>query len=134
MKKHLLIVGLLCLSLNSVAQDLEKCGLDDSSYLTENEAVFLNHYFKEFDVDFKNKKVAYVTGSSGTLIRGKKMFFRHVKLWNEDNDRVSTQVRALNEEQKLESGGYDYIITFWVKQFTKKRMRKIIKVLRQSKN
>lgn len=129
MKKHFLIFGLLCLSLDSTAQDLEKCGLDDNPVLTENEAVFLNKYFEEYGIDFKGKKVAYVTRPSGTLIRGKKMFFRHVKEWKEGNDRISAQVETLTEEERKKSGEYDIIITFWVKQFTERRMRKILREL-----
>ncbi|WP_166962283.1 hypothetical protein [Yeosuana marina] len=129
MKKYFLIVSLLCLSLNSAAQDLEKCGLDNNPFLTENEAVFLNKYFEEYGIDFKGKKVAFVTGSSGTLIRDKEMFFRDVKMWNEHNDKISAQARTLTNEEKKKSGEYDIIITFWVKQFTERRMRKILREL-----
>ncbi|WP_189663208.1 MULTISPECIES: hypothetical protein [unclassified Polaribacter] len=44
-----------------------------------------------------------------------------IKEWNENGNKIATWLVELNEDERAISGGYDVIITYWVKALTKKR-------------
>lgn len=112
------------------AQNIEECGLDENFMLTKTESEFLNNYLKEKrnDFDFTNKKIIIVSGNAGQKIDSKKQYFKNIKSWFEKGDKISTVLITFNEEEKLKSG-CDGILTLWVKVFTKKGKRRIIKKL-----
>ena len=135
MKKYTIIIITL-LSINVFGQDLDNCGMDNHPVLTQTEADFLNTYIENTEgeqYDFRNKKVIFVTGNSAQQISTKAEYFRQIKVWNKNDDKIATWFVVLNEKEKAISGGYDVIVTHWVKLLTKKRKRKIIESLVVSK-
>ena len=119
---------LLLISANIFGQNLSECGIDNNPKLTQTESEYLNTYLieKRNGFDFKNKKVIFITGNSGNQIGTKKEYFDYIKKWNKENSKVATGIEILTNEQKIESDGYDVIVTYWVKVLTKKRKRKIL--------
>ncbi|AXP82820.1 hypothetical protein CJ739_3760 [Mariniflexile rhizosphaerae] len=119
---------LLLISANIFGQNLSGCGIDNNPKLTQTESEYLNAYLieKRNGFDFKNKKVIFITGNSGNQIGTKKEYFDYIKKWNKKNSKVATGIEILTDEQKIESDGYDVIVTYWVKVLTKKRKRKIL--------
>ena len=118
-----------------VAQNLDSCGINNSSLVTENEAIFLNNYLntEQQHFDFRGKKVAFVKSSGGMTIISKKDYFDGVKerpLTGEG--RMSTFCIFFTEKEKQESGGYDVILTKWVK--LPPNHRKLAKKLAQSQS
>jgi len=120
---------LLLISLNVFGQNIAECGLDDNPKLSLIESEFLNAYLNDIrdGFDFKNKKVIFITGTSGNKIGSKKEYFEHVRIREKENSKVVTGIHILSDSQKRESRGYDVIVTYWVKVFTDKRKRKILK-------
>jgi|SRR5690606_29202961 len=120
----------LSFSGKSLAQNIEDCGKDDNPLLTLEEAVFLKKYFEEIrdtDFDFKDKKILFVTGSGGTIISTKSAYFKDINDWEEThNSTIATFVDELTDKEKAEFG-YDAIITRWVKIFTPKARKKVLK-------
>jgi len=115
---------------NLISQNIEECGLDEKFELTKTESEYLNNYLKEKrkDFDFNNKKIIIVSGNVGQQIGSKKQYFKDVKSWLEKESQIATTLIVFNEEEKLKSG-CDGILTLWVKIFTEKGKRKIIKKL-----
>ncbi|MEL0652998.1 MULTISPECIES: hypothetical protein [Algibacter] len=119
---------LLLISSNIFGQNLSECGIDNNPKLTQVESEYLNAYLNEKlnGFDFKDKKVIFRTGNSGNRIGTKKEYFEHIQKWDEKNSKVATGIDILTNEQKSESGGYDVIVTYWVKVLTEKRKNKIL--------
>jgi hypothetical protein len=112
----------------------ENCGIDNKPELSEKEAIFFNEYLKipaqlkKFD--FYNKKVLFVTGSSGNTLGSKIDYFNDVREWREKyNSKIATSLIVLDDNDKAEYG-YDAIVTFWVKIYNPKTKR----ALKQTKN
>jgi hypothetical protein len=117
------------------SQIIDSCGIDSVSILNNYESEYLNNYFEEQrdTFNFVNKKIVFVTGSSGSKIGNKKEYFDSIKRWKkEHNSRISTSLIILSNEEKKKSGGFDAIIIYWVKIFTDGRKNKIIKQLKNS--
>ena len=116
MKKITLLV-VLFISIPLLAQDLEKCGLDNNGVLNTDEAAFLNNYFKKEkgDFDFTGKKILIVTGSGASDSYSKTNYFESVKSRLESNDRIASGLYPFTQEEKIQSGGYDGILTFYTK-------------------
>ena len=132
--KTILIV-LLFLSITcGYSQHPLKCGIDDIPQLNSCESELLNEYLKneKGSFDFTNKKILFITGSSGSTIGSKKSYFEDLKSWNERNERIATTVILLTEKEKVESGGYDAVVTYWVKVFG--GTRRVIKKIKQDAN
>ncbi|PSR55816.1 hypothetical protein AHMF7605_21100 [Adhaeribacter arboris] len=126
---------LLLLSISSLhGQGLDSCGVDNKPRLNRYESELLNEYLKNHkgNFDFTNKNVVFVTGSSGSIIATKKSYFTNIKDWNKKNSRIATSLIVLSEEEKVESGGYDAMVTYWVKVLGSKR--KVIKKIKQAAN
>ncbi len=80
--------------------------------------------------DFKNKKVAFITGSSGTRIVSKYEFFNNSVIpWIEKDLRPQIFMCQLTDKEKSKSGGYDVLVLSWVKIFTDKRRKKTVEIL-----
>lgn len=108
------------------------CGIDNKPKLTDKEAIFFSEYLKapaqKNSFDFKNKKILFVTGSSGTTIGTKIDYFNDVREWkNKYNDKIATYLVVLDNDEALEYG-YDAIITYWVKIFinTQKQKKRVL--------
>ncbi|MGM1056731.1 MAG: hypothetical protein ACQEWG_12655 [Bacteroidota bacterium] len=135
MKIYLISIFLL-ISSQAIGQNLSFCGLDNNPELTKSESDYLNAYLfdKRNGFDFENKKVIFITGNSGYRTGTKKEYFDFIKEWNKRNSQVATGINVLTDEQKAKTRGYDIIITYWVKQFTKRRKNKIINAIQAGNN
>ncbi|MEZ4949877.1 MAG: hypothetical protein R2879_04385 [Saprospiraceae bacterium] len=105
-----------------------------SQNLSENEAELLNNLLAESrdTFNFYNKKVAFISGNNGGSIVSKSDYFENlVNPWLEKGDTPQTFMVRLNDEEKIQSGGYDLLVLSWVKVFTPKRKRKVIRALRR---
>ena len=128
-------VGLLLILtvsvLQSIAQSVDRCGMNNDPVITAEEAEFLKNYFKKThpEFDFEGKKIAFITGSSGSKIGSKTAYFTDIRKWQENGESIATSLVILTPEEKIESGGYDAIITYWVKVFTPKSKKAIIEKL-----
>jgi len=124
----------MLISINSIGQNLVECGIDNNPKLTQTESEFLNEYMNDIqrkDFDFTDKKVLFITGNSGKTIGTKSKYFDYIREWNKNGDKIATWVVELNPKQieKINSAGYDVIVTYWVKMLTKRRKRIIINEL-----
>jgi len=126
------------ISINIFGQNLAECGIDNNPKLTQTESEFLNEYMNEIQrksFDFIDKKVIFITGNSGKTIGTKSEYFDFIKEWNKDGNKIATSVVELNENEneKINSVGYDVIVTYWVKFLTKRRKRIIIDEIKASR-
>lgn len=119
----------------SIGQSLESCGTDEQALLNQAEAAYLQTYLEEKlgEIKLSGKRVLFITGSAASRAGSKSEYFDDIRSWNERNSRVATGITLLNAEEKEASGGYDIILTYWVKLFTEKRKRKIIRRLSKAK-
>ena len=127
---------LLIAGLTNTYGQLEKCGLDNNTNLNVYEVKFLNDYYKDFrgSFNFKDKKIVYITSPSGNEFTDKAYFFSEIKEWKTILDeRIRTELTVFTQEEREKSGGYDAIISIWVKVVTTGRKKKVIKLLGASK-
>jgi len=132
----LLIISFLLSTCGLFAQNIDSIGIDDHPVLNESEVKLLNSLLEEQRdmFDFENKKVAFITGSSGRTITAKSDFFRSSVLpWVEDGSRPQISMVKLTIDEKEKSGGYDVLVLTWVKAFTPRTQRKTIEQLRTEK-
>lgn len=103
--------------------------------LSPEEAELLNSLLKNSrgKFDFEGKKIAFITGSSGGRILSKMDFFNTcINPWLENNEKPQVFMVLLNDKEKMKSAGYDVLVLSWVKVFTQKYKRKVIKQLSQN--
>ncbi|AXO79967.1 hypothetical protein DZC78_06050 [Olleya aquimaris] len=127
---------LLLISINSIGQNLVECGIDNSPKLTQTESEFLTEYMNDKQLknyDLTDKKVIFVTGNSAQQFGTKTEYFDQIKESNKNENKIATWIVELNENERKISGGYDVIITYWVKVLTKKRKNKIINEIKASR-
>lgn len=102
-----------------VMSQLNSIGVDNNPLLNDYESAYINIIFKKSrkDFDFKDKKVGFITGSSGKTISNKKNYFNMQKksLVNKNFPCDNGVLYIFNETQKKESGGYDAAIVYWSK-------------------
>lgn len=134
--KYILFSLLMIFSTTGFSQSLDACGMDKSAYLNGDESNYLQQYLQKDlgEYELKGKKVLFITGSAASRAGNKTEYFNHIRSWNEKNSRVATGITILSPEEKIASGGYDIILTYWVKLFTERRKRKIIKRLSKAKD
>lgn len=115
------------------AGNLDSCGLDNNPVLNKWESDFLNVYLKDTvsQFSFENKKIAFISGSAGSILGSKTEYFNDVKTWGKNDSRIATWKIILTPKEKALSGGYDAIVTYWVKVLTKRRRKKIIQQLKK---
>ncbi|WP_264521781.1 hypothetical protein [Flavobacterium sp. N1994] len=121
------------IAVNSFGQNLDELGMDNNPNLTEAESKFLTDYMSKEqrqNFNFKDKKVIFVTGNSGQQLGTKSKYFDYIREWNKNGNKIATWVVELNEKEKIYSGGYDVIVTYWVKMFTENRKKKILKLVK----
>lgn len=124
------------ISINIYGQNLAECGIDNDPKLTQPESEFLNKYMNDEQrkrFDYTNKKVIFITGSGASKIGTKTEYFDNIKKWQEKSEKIATWTVELNEKEKIASGGYDVIVTYWVKLLTKRRQRLIIEEIKGSR-
>ena len=104
-------------------QDLERIEIDYiPSTKTKEFTILLNDISEEFE--WSGKKIAYVTGSLGQQIVNQKTYFQIIHQWPDSIVRKQLRIHVLTEEEKESSGGYDAIISFFVKRFSKSEKKK----------
>lgn len=113
---------------------VDSLGLNSNPLLTKAEADYLNGKFtkERGQFDFEDKRIVFVTGSTGSMLMTKPRYFSDVKLWIRDNDEVMSSLYILTKEEKR-SSGYDAIVTAWVKILTDKRRDKVVRQLKGSR-
>lgn len=108
---------------------------DSLGNLTSNEVTILDSLLnntKEI-FDFGDKKVAFISGSSGSRVLSKKDFFETcINPWIEEGKEPQIFLVKLDENEKAISGGYDALLLSWVKVFSDRQKRKTIKELGRS--
>lgn len=124
----------LLISIHAFGQNLIECGKDNNPKLTPIESEFLDSYMseeKKKGIDFSEKRVLFITGNNASKKGTKSEYFEHIKRWNEIDVKIATWVVDLNDEEqeKLNSAGYDVIVSYWVKLLTNRRKRKILNSL-----
>jgi len=133
MKKIAIII---LISFNSVvlSQYTDSLGVDDTSdRLNKYEIEILNYFLNETqsNFDFKDKKIAFITGNSADRILTKKEYFDTCIIpWLKKDTKPQIFIEKLTPIEKIDSGGYDVLIMSWVKFFNKKKKKKIIKELK----
>lgn len=130
--KILILAILLFGSFSLVAQNLDSIGIDNSPFLNNAEVILLHSLLEKQrgSFGFTDKKVAFVTGSSGSMIKAKSDYFKNsVKPWVENQLEPQIFMVLLTEAEKQRSGGYDVLVLSWVKVLTDRRKRKIVEYL-----
>lgn len=109
---------------------LYQLGVDSNPILTVLESNYFNKSYKEM-YDFKNAKLGFFSGSSGSVLYTKQEYFDMIKNRFGNCLHISQDyIIKLTQEKKVESGGFDYMLFYWVKVFTKdmdKRIQKLKK-------
>ncbi|PIY15938.1 MAG: hypothetical protein COZ16_02140 [Flavobacteriaceae bacterium CG_4_10_14_3_um_filter_31_253] len=119
------------------SQNLAECGMDDNPIFTLKESIFLTHYLDGKQLknhDYTKSKAIFITGTNGNKLGTKSDYFNQIKEWDENGEKIATWIIELNENEQMISGGYDIIITYWVKVLSKKRKNKIIKSMKQNES
>ena len=75
----LITISLFFWAFSLLAQNSDSLGIDDNPILNEREVELLNSLLAEsrIEFDFTDKKVAFITGSSGRKIVSKSNYFKH---------------------------------------------------------
>ena len=132
MKTFIKILVLLSLTKAGICQS-NNSEKNNSSQLTESETRLLDSLLlnKRNTFDFKEKVVAFVTGSSANKIITKDEFFETINTSANHKIEVSLNMLILSAEEKKKSNGYDVIIISWSKvAISDKQKRKILEQLR----
>ncbi len=119
--------------------NLENCGQDQSPLLNKDEGAYFNHFFsnRKGDLDFQDKKAAFVSGSSGKTILDKTYYFHRLGDETEKHEWQAggTQLLLLSSEEKELSGGYDVVFVYWSKlPCVDKRRENLIASLKKKQN
>ncbi|HZK25959.1 MAG TPA: hypothetical protein VFD00_00255 [Thermoclostridium sp.] len=121
---------------------IHKCNSNDimehtnkvaNSLLNETEGKYLNRIFETSrkDFDFINKKIGFLTGSSGTIQSSKEHYFdmQEQHSTNENSPCDNGTLYIFNASQKGELGGYDAAIVYWSKFLIP--VEKVVKSLKE---
>jgi hypothetical protein len=124
------------LTTNIFGQSSDSLNIDNNIALNRQEINFLNTALKSSrdTFDFADKKIAFVTGSSGSkLISKQDYFLTCVKPSTDKGSMPQISFVHLTPEEKQNSKGYDAIVMSWVKVFTNKQRKKIIEQLSKTR-
>lgn len=100
--------------------------------LSTREAELLNSLLKKSrdTFDFHGKKIAFITGSSGSRVLSKADYFNTcINPWLSKGDAPQIFMVSLTLEEKEKSGGYDAFVLSWVKVFTDRQKNTTIEKL-----
>lgn len=101
------------LVLSSLSFSQTNIAVNDSPYLTKDEAKLLDSLLikNSKDFSFKNKKAGFISGISAASIEKKSTFFNyHILDYLEKGVKPIITYRILNKSQKETSGGYEVLI------------------------
>lgn len=130
--RPLIFILTLIWTIGLYAQNSNSQEVDNRPFLNKSEVTLLNSLLeKQRDTfDFKDKKVAFLTGSSGGVIVSKSEYFSKSLIpWIEKASNPQISMVRLTDEEKLKSGGFDVLVLSWVKLFTDKRQKRTIEIL-----
>lgn len=115
---------LATISSNLWGQHIDSLGMDKNDLLNEFEATYLNDTFsnKKGNFNFEKKKIGFFVGSSNYRLSNKQSYFEDVKRTLRKNMVMQHQLLILNEDEKIESGGYDAFVIAWSKILATDRM------------
>ncbi|MBQ0058145.1 MAG: hypothetical protein KBT20_10860 [Bacteroidales bacterium] len=116
----------------ALLENIGNLGINDSLLLNTQESIYFNCIFEKSrnDFDFTEKKIAFLTGSSGNDKSTKRDYFNLEKYQYVHNfPPNSGELYVFNEEQKEKSGGYDAAIVYWCKVIMTKE--KVVERLRR---
>ncbi len=119
-------------TISAFVQASDSLGLDKNIALNRQEISFLNTSLKSSrdTFDFTDKKIAFVTGNSGGKIILKQDYsLTCVKPWVDKGSIPQIFFIRLTNDEKQKSGGYDVLVLSWVKVFTDKQKKNLIKQL-----
>jgi hypothetical protein len=131
MKNLLIMLIILSLSISLVGQvrnfndipkdlleQLNKMGVDNLPLLNCCESAYFNVIFEKSrkGFDFTDKKIGFITGSSGKTVCSKKEYFDLERnRFNRNSTPNNGTLYIFNAEQTTASGGYDGAIVYWSK-------------------
>jgi len=118
------------ISISLFSQEINQLGLTDDPVLTLEEAQYFMQHMSEEQrqgIDLTNKKVLFVTGSSGGRLISKSTYFKNITPKNETNNIRGSWIFELTEKEKINSGGYDIFITHWCKTILNSNRKRHIK-------
>lgn len=138
--KKILIITCLSMFIFSCIQANKRNSIEimkqtEDDLLLKEESTYLNKIFETTrkDFDFVNKKIGFLTGSSGRKKKSKKFYFdmqeKHSADANYPCDNGTLYI--FNATQKEESGGYDAAIVYWCKFLLP--IKEVIKRLKNSR-
>lgn len=130
--KVFLILSAVFFTTGLFAQRYDSLGIDNNPLMNKNEAMLLNTLLEETrgTFDFAGKKVAFVTGSSGRTITSKFNYFNDLVLpWIKADSKPQIFMVILTADEKIRSGGYDALVFSWVKIFTPKTRKRVVRQL-----
>lgn len=138
MSKIILLISFTLLSYKSMPQkgaeqiQTQCLNPNENEILSTKESELLNSLLEKSrnTFDFHGKRIAFITGSSGSRVLSKADFFNTcVNPWLADGKTPQIFMVELTSEEKNKSGGYDAFVLSWVKVFTDKRKKKVIEQL-----
>ena len=135
MNKIIALISIGCLISCATMSQEQNCNSNDDEFLSVQESNLLNSLLEQSqeDFNFQGKKIAFITGNKGNKIISKSEYFNTcVNPWLNDGINPQIGLVKLTEEEKKQSGGYDALVFSWVKIFTKKQKKRIIKQLSQN--
>lgn len=103
---------------NYLIEHLGKMGVDNNHVLSQLESEYFNAKFqkKRKNFDFSNKRIAFFTGSGGSGYSNKISYFDIEKdRYSHNYSSNFSSIIILNENEKIDSGGFDAIIIYWAK-------------------
>lgn len=110
--------------------NFDEAGIDESTILNKTETKVLELLNNNSDT-FENKTVTFISGSAGTTIRTKKVFFDLFKnRYFKNNMFINFSIEKLDEKSKNLSGS-DYLVFFWVKTYNAKS-KALLKAIKQT--
>ena len=148
--KKLQVIILLLVSVNLFAQNNNSIVFDDLKVKIEERKINFENLGTSTEVlnqteievlellnnsqkSFEGKKIAFITGSSGTSLSNKIIFFNSFKSYYTKHKRnINFNIVELNNEQK-ELSGVDIIVFFWAKTYNYKSKR-LLKRINQNKH
>lgn len=107
------------------------CQSNPGNKLSESEAALLDTllFTQRNNFEFKEKQVAFVTGSSASQLITKSQFFESLHKNSSTGKQIPLRMVVLTVDEKSNSNGYDVIIFSWSKVVITNREKK--KVLQQ---
>ncbi|MDR1372826.1 MAG: hypothetical protein LBJ17_06890 [Dysgonamonadaceae bacterium] len=102
-------------------EQTNKIETENALLLNETEGSYLNKIFETVrkDFDFVNKKIGFLTGSSGIKKSNKELYFDMHKKHSANANSLCDNgtLYIFKVEQKAKNGGYDAAIMYWSKFF-----------------